>query len=89
MLRAFYNALQTRLFNVQVLLCTLTLIAFAGQIISQRPQRVQSSILFPIRHGDLYDDFRTSEKINLPIFNPNGDLPPRHLIAFTSQFSNF
>jgi len=71
--------LHLTLYNVQVLLCLLTLIAFELQINSHFPHKLHWSILFFIRHRDLYLVFKNSEKINLPISSPIEDDPLRCL----------
>ena len=67
------------LFNVQVLLCLLTVIAFALQISSHIPHKMHWLILFPMRHLDLCFAFKSSEKSNFPIESPIEDDPPRCL----------
>ena len=77
------------LFNVQVLLCLLTFIAFELQINSHFPHKLHWLILFPMRHRDLYLTFKSSEKINLPISSPIDDDPPRCLKFKISLIFNY
>jgi len=76
------------LFNVQVLLCLLTVIAFALQISSHFPHKVHWLILFPILHRNLCSAFKSSEKSNFPISSPIEDDPPRCLKFKASLFFN-
>lgn len=77
------------LFNVQVLSCLLTFIAFELQINSHFPHKLHWLILFPMRHLDLYLPFKSSEKINLPISSHIGDDPPRCLKFKISLIFNY
>lgn len=76
------------LFNVQVLLCLLTVIAFVLQINSHFPHNLHWLILFPMRHRDLCFAFKSSEKSNFPISSPIEDDPPRCLKFKTSLIFN-
>jgi len=64
------HCVQRLLFKVQVLLCTLTVIAFTGHANSHLPHSVHFLMSFPMRHLDLCDVRKNSENKCIPNSNP-------------------
>lgn len=71
----FRHCVHLLLFKVQVLLCTLTVIAFTGHTNSHLPHNVHLFISLPIRQRDLCDDFKNSENKCIPNSNPIDPCP--------------